>query len=79
MAFRLYRIFYVVLQVTCLKDLFQDENVFIAYGADKFSREDLILDSEGKLFLVCLLQDDGRHLFAIIYGCISETDCMTVV
>ena len=34
-------------QVFELKDLFRKEKVFIAYGIDKFSPDDLVLDNVG--------------------------------
>lgn len=37
----------VFLQVTTLKDFFQDDDVFIAYGPEKFSHDDFDLVDDG--------------------------------
>jgi len=46
------RVAYVV-QVTTLRDFFQDETVFVAFGAEKCSPEQLTLSDEGRHDTYC--------------------------
>lgn len=47
----LYTIYF---QVMSLIDFFSEEDIFIAYGPEKYSHDDFDLDSEGKLTLISL-------------------------
>lgn len=42
----------IYFQVMSLIDFFSEEDIFIAYGPEKYSHDDFDLDSEGKLLFV---------------------------
>lgn len=40
---------YYLFKIMCLADFFKNDDIFIAYGPEKYSHDDFDLDSDGRL------------------------------